>query len=68
MRRGFAPEGQNHQYVSNQPFQNGRSFVGQFCDHSGHSKRDCQERAQLLKCKEKSGMVTERETVLSTID
>ena len=47
----FCPEGQNHQYVSNQPFQNGRSFVGQFCDHSGHSKRDCPERAQLLKRK-----------------
>ena len=42
----FCPQGQKHQYVSNQPFQNGRSFVCPFCDQSGHSKRDCPERAE----------------------
>ena len=64
----FCPQGQKHQYVSNQPFQNGRSFVCQFCDQSGHSKRDCPERAEWLKRKEKSATVTEREPVLSTFD
>ena len=64
----FCPQGQKHQYVSNQPFQEGRSFVCQFCDQSGHSKRDCPARAEWLKRKEESAMVTEREPVLSTID
>ena len=68
MCRGFFPQGQKRQYVSNQPFQNGRSFVCQFSDQSGHSKRGCPERAEWPKRKEKSAMVTEREPVLSTID
>ena len=62
------PQGEKHQYVSNQPFQNGRSFVCQFCDQSGHSKKDCPECASWLKHIEKSARMTEREPVLSTID